>query len=738
MKSDKNLHEGNMKNKIQAWSMGGLGSAIGALGLSLSPLAQAQDAAQAVNTEGLDEVIVTAQRREQSLQSVPISITAIQAKDLKSAGVSDLQNLPAAVPGLVMVTSRGSATPYLRGVGTQAGDPGGSSSIATYIDGVYIQAPAAGLFSLNNVERVEIIKGPQGTLFGRNATGGLIHIVTPKPEFESGGNVALAYGNYGTTTGSLYATTALGSTVAADLSYWGTYQGEGFGKNLIAGGDVFYRRESTARSKILWQISTETEAIVSLDYSQNSNDSGHMRQIAPGNFGPGNTPFSGSIYDAVANLRSDADSDQHGISATISHNFETFSLQSITAYRQLKSEALFDQDATPIPLVDAIFREKTTTLQQEVTVSGERNGLEWTAGLFYLDMNARINPVEIRSVAIRQLNTNRFASHKSESYALFAQGTFDLSDITRATLGVRSSEDRISIDAYDVAQAGNVVPVGTIVTPTNQAKRFSEVTWRASLDHDFSENIMGFLSFNKGYKAGGYSVILYGRPAYEPETIDAYELGIKADLFSRRVRLNASAFRYDYNNIQLLRVVTGGAAPFNIPGAKIQGMDFDFEWQPRTSTGDLSLRASLALLDGEYVGNFLVDTYSRNPAGGLINTPTPNRGNSTVRTPDWSMTISADYSYSAEVGDIDLNVTYAHSDGFFFDPDNSTVQPSYALLNTQIALTPKGSPFTARLYGKNLLDEKYYVTWAQSTLGNQIAPAPPRTYGLEISYRFGN
>jgi iron complex outermembrane receptor protein len=702
-------------------------------------LALGQSPQQAINTEssGLDEVIVTAQRREQALQSVPISITAIQSQDLKNSGVTDLQALAAAAPGLVMVTSRGSATPYLRGVGSQAGDPGGSSSIATYIDGVYIQAPAAGLFSLNNVDRVEIIKGPQGTLFGRNATGGLIHIVTPNPSFDSRGQISVGYGNYDTKTGSFYGTTGLSETVAADFSFWGTHQGEGFGTNLVAGGDVFYRRELMARSKILWQATPDTEAILALDYSENSNDSGHMRQIAPGNFGVGRTAFSGSIYDAVANLRSDADSDQYGMSLTVRHEFEDVLLQSITAYRSLRSEALFDQDATPIPLVNAIFREKTATIQQEFTFNGGSKAFEWAIGLFYLAMDAKINPVEIRSIAIAPLNTNRFADQTSDSYAAFAQGTFELREGTRATLGARYSEDQIGIDAYDIAQPGNVVPTGTIVTPTSQSTSFNEVTWRASLDHDFSDKVMGYLSVNKGYKAGGYSVILYQRPAYEPETLTAYELGLKSEIFDNRARLNTSVFKYDYKNIQLLRVVTGGAAPFNIPGAEIRGIDVELEWQPNVVTGDFRLRTAASFLDGEYVGNFLVDTYAPNPTGGLINTPRQNASNATVRTPDWTLNISADYSFPSRLGDIDLNLSYSYSDGFFFDPDNTTVQPSHKLLNTRVALTPNNSNLTISVFGKNFLDQKYYTTWAQSTLGNQIAPAPPRTYGIEISYRLG-
>src|SRR5688572_17509485 len=259
----------------------------------------------------LEEVTVTAQRREQTLQSVPIAISALTADSLEKSGINDMADLAVVTPGLVMTNSRGSATPYLRGVGTQAGDPGGTSSVATYVDGVYYSAPMSGLFSFNNIERIEVIKGPQGTLFGQSATGGLIHVITRDPEHEARGQMKLAYGNYDTTNLSLYQTLGVSENLATDLSAVANYQGQGFGENLNTGDDVNYRREFAVRNKWLWTPGAATRVVVSLDYSANENDTGQVRAIMPGTLGVGATPARGSGHDVQNNLSNDVDASSY-------------------------------------------------------------------------------------------------------------------------------------------------------------------------------------------------------------------------------------------------------------------------------------------------------------------------------------------------------------------------------------------------------------------------------------------
>lgn len=691
------------------------------------------------NSGGVADIVVTAQRREQSLQSVPVAVTALAADSLTKSGVADIGTLGAVTPGLVMTTSRASVTPYIRGVGTSVADPGGSSSIAIYVDGVYYNAPAAGFFALNNIERVEVIKGPQGTLFGRNSTGGLIHVITKDPSFTPSGEATIGYGNYDTGSASFYATTGITDTIAFDISLYGNYQDKGYGQNLTTGTDVNYRREFAARSKLLLELGDSTTAVLAGDYSANSNDAGHFRTIVPGTLGAGGTPFRGSIYDTQANLPSDVEASQGGISLRIEHDFGFATLTSTSAYRNVKSTANFDQDATPLPIVDAVFGESTDTYQQEFTLNGKAGIFDYTVGLFFFDMQAETTPVSIRTLPppILRLNVDRFATQTARSYAAFAQATASVTDTTRITAGFRYSIDDIGIEAYDIAAANNPLgPEGSIVGTTDQKETFKSPTWRLAIDQDIGDDVLVYASYSRGFKAGQYNVITYTNPAVRPEEIDAWEVGVKSDLLGRQLRLNLAAFLYKYRDIQLLRVAAGGAVPFNAAGAKIKGLDIESTWVPDFANGNFQLRASASFLDGEYTDFADAPTFTPNPAGGLIQGTLDATGLDTVRSPKFTANVTADYTIPTSAGDFNLSATYFHSSSFVFDPDNRSVQEAYDLLNAQLTYTLPNEDIYFRLWGKNLTDQVYYSTWSASTLGDLVVAAPPRTYGATVGFRW--
>jgi len=720
-----------------------------AISVALSCAAHAQEPTSASSAEtandeaqsGVGDIVVTAQRREQSLQSVPIAVTALGSEALEKSGVSDIGSLGSVSPGLVMTTSRASVTPFLRGVGTAAGDPGGSASIAIYIDGVYINAPAAGFFSLNNIERLEVIKGPQGTLFGRNATGGLIHVITRDPSHNASGEVSVGYGNYDTLTGSLYATAGLTDKLAADISFYGTYQHDGYGRNLTSGTDINYRREWALRSKWLWNAGADTDITLTGDYSKNSNDSGHFRTIAPGTFGVGNTPFRGTIHDTQANLPSDVDASQGGVSLKIVHDFGGATLTSTSAYRNVRSRANFDQDGTPIPRVDAIFGESTDTVQQEFTLSGTTGSLDYTAGLFFFDMNAKTTPISIRSDAIGAQRLDRFAKQTARSYAAFAQVTANLTETTRLTGGFRYSVDKIGIFAEDIAAANNPRgPEGSVIGttaggPNENGKTFRSPTWRIAIDQDVGDALL-YASYSRGFKAGQYNVNSYNAPAVRPEEIDAWEVGVKSDLFGRQLRLNLAAFLYKYRDIQLLRVEVGAPTLVNAASAEIKGLELESTWVPDFADGNFQLRASASLLDGEYTDFPNAPTFVPNPAGGNLQRVIDATGFDTIRSPKFTANVTADYTIPTSAGDLNLSATYFHSSKFYFDPDNRSVQGSYDLLNAQVTFVFPGDKFYVRAWGKNLTDKNYLSTWSASTLGDLVVAAPPRTYGVTLGVKW--
>ena len=261
----------------------------------------------------------------------------------------------------------------------------------------------------------------------------------------------LSYGNYDTTTLSLYQTVGVADSLATDFSAWSTYQGEGFGKNLFTGEDANYRREYLVRNKWLWTPGDATRVVLSLDYGASENDTGHVRAILPGTLGVGATPARGSGYDLQNNLKDDVDASSYTGSLRISHQFDAFELISTTAYRHVESEALFDQDGTPLRAVDAVFREDTDSYQQEVLLNGSSGRLDWTVGAFYFKDEASVPPVSIIAGPFGALGwrLDRYAEQDLESIAGFAQGTYALTDQTRLTVGARYTRDKRSIKGRD-------------------------------------------------------------------------------------------------------------------------------------------------------------------------------------------------------------------------------------------------------------------------------------------------
>ena len=254
--------------------------------------------AQAV---GLEEVVVTAQRRSENLQQVPIAVATVTANDIQRAGVNSTDTLRQVTPGVMFTTQQRSAQVFIRGVGSQGTGAGDEAAVPIYIDGVYYPSAWGNMFSFNNIDRVEVLKGPQGTLFGRNATGGLVHIITRDPTSEFGVEGSVNYGNFDTKEGSLYVTGG-GENIATDFDGYYVHQGKGWGKDLINGGDVNRKREWSLRSKTVWRPTDDDKLTFAIDYSWNTSDIGLIRTPLPGVPAIGGFLNPGTIYDGTGDI----------------------------------------------------------------------------------------------------------------------------------------------------------------------------------------------------------------------------------------------------------------------------------------------------------------------------------------------------------------------------------------------------------------------------------------------------
>ena len=429
--------------------------------------------------------------------------------------------------------------PRIRGIGDSVIGAGFEGGVATYIDGVYMAAAPAALLSLNNIEQIEVLKGPQGTLFGRNATGGLIQITTREPQDAFSGNVDVGYGNYQTSTADTYVTGALGNGLAADFAGRVTTQGRGFGVNEFNGLQVNRVNDDVAlRSSLLYRPADDTKIRIIADYEQNDGSVYGAVHLAPGTSAPfPQQPLSPWNVDSddqpVNHLRSG------GISGRLDQSLGFAELTSITAYRRDDSLVGFDADGTSTPAQNAVVNQQDNQFSQELQLaSNKASTIKWVGGLYYFLANSRYDPSQVTLFGSLQPPTpagpiggvDIYSRLKTDALAAYSQATAPIADDTNLTLGIRYNTEEHSIssnETFDFAGGPSGVPAAPIAP---QSKRFSQPTWRVSLDHRFSPEVMTYASYNRGFKSGGFNGQLPTDPAFAPETLDAYEMGVKSDL----------------------------------------------------------------------------------------------------------------------------------------------------------------------------------------------------------------
>lgn len=742
--------------------------------------AQSTEASQTESQShgGVQDIVVTAQRREERLQNVPIAVSAATADTLRSSGLTNTEQLMTLVPGLVVTKQRVSSAPYLRGVGTQNVAVGDEPNVSTYVDGVYMASNAVIAFDLNNIARVEVLRGPQGTLFGRNATGGLIQVITRDPSRDTSVEGTVGYENYNTFRGSLYVTTGLSDNAAIDLALTGTHQGKGWGKQIYTGADVYFKRSWGGRTKLLWEPGADTKVTLAADYSENHGDIGKTRGIicgtvtAPGT-GPGGvlvvpgTPSSCGFFDAQDSL-TDRGSiiKSYGVSITANHNFGGASLTSTTAYRRSFAHYVTDTDAGR-PIVSTIdLLEHTDTVQQEFLLQGKTGGLSYNAGVFLFYALGEHDPLLKRNAYSPNALTNvaELTRNKTFSWAPYAQLTYDFGQGTSITGGIRFTSDRRSFVGQKVADPYQPEPFefhpGAVLFSQDEHRTYKKVTWRGSIDHRFSEQLLVYASASRGFKSGVYNSTSVGtaatNPPVRPETLDAYEIGFKSDLFDRQLRFNVSAFHYDYKDIQLFAITGATAFLVNAAKGRIQGVDIESVFQPRVSVGELTITTNASFLDAKYKSfpnaQFFYPqpslpcgpTTSPNPSGPTGGAPTGgNRqcvgdasGHTMIKSPKFTLSAAVNYVIPVGENKIALNTTWSHNSGYFFDPDSRLKQRAFDLVNIQGSFIFGENAFAIRGFVRNVFNTHWVPAVQTSTLTDSFIPGDPRTYGIAFDFKF--
>jgi iron complex outermembrane receptor protein len=704
--------------------------------------ADAASAADNSNAAGSDsnsgdqlaEVIVTAQRRNERLQDVPISVTAVSAADLAASGVTSNQDLPTLTPGLVFGQQAGTAQPFIRGIGTVAVGPGIENPVALYVDNVYYGAAAAGVMSFNNIEQIEVDKGPQGTLFGRNATGGLIQITTKDPSHTFGGMVSASYGDYQTAGTDFYVTGGLNDYLATDFAGRFSHQNEGYGVNKLTGQQVAYTQDMQARNKWLLTAADGTKVTWVFDYGVTHFVPNYT--IAPGTvpLGPGLIPLG---PQDVVGIQPTGTNKGGGASMNVQHDFDSFRIVSISAYRRSEVFTQGSAQLTPDPefAISSLASIKNSQLSQEfqvLSLPGSR--VNWTAGTYlYADDAGETPPTQIAGGLISPLTSFDVYDHqKAYSVAVYGQGTTQVAADTNLTLGLRYTAERRNFAGYEELSD----PVdGTFQIADAQHAIFKKPTWRVSLDHHFTDDTMAYVSYNRGFKSGGFNDTLFPSTKFAPEQLDAYELGEKTELLNHTLIVNTSAFFYDYKNIQAFQyLVNGSVSVYNAGSAQLYGIDLDAKWKVLER---LTLTGGFEAMQSKYTSFPTAALSSAVPGGGTSYAFGSAEGNRLPLTPNFTASLTGDYVFPLGArGAVTMTATYSFNDGFYGEPDNRLHQPSYNVVNAQVAWASADEIYEVRLWGKNLTDADYVSAIGSQVNGDFAVFNPPRTYGITVSRKF--
>lgn len=713
----------------------------------VTPAVQAAPVAQAdaPNAEGVADIIVTAERRQSSVQKTPLAITAIGGGDLQKQQITNLEGLGSKLPSVNFQRSGTDARIYIRGIGIDAVSPGQDPRVAIYSDGVYNARTQAVLGGLYDIERVEVLRGPQGTLYGRNSTAGAINIITRDPTSTLSGYGTLAVGNYALvqTEGAIGG--PLSDALSARVSFQ-TANRNGYGENIQTGGEVDDQNTRAVRAKLLFQPSSDVKISLNGDYYREDDHSGgyHFIRDYPGRTNVG-VLFGYVVPDSprdYAGQGPNAKVTNYGTALTGVFGLGDIEITSISAYRHLNSRIETSADQSTAGFAPVTYLERSNQFSQELRAAYSAGRFKLVTGAYYFhEKNFAETAAPLSGAyfgldqALRQ-GAQYGGSQKTNAYALFAQGTFDITDTLGVDLGIRYSREKRSTVGYNQFDFGRLFPstptlLPGLFIPISGSKTYTATDPKVALHYQLTQTILLYASYTKGFKSGGFN-IGFPQPAFNPEKITDYEGGIKADLFERRLRINLSAFHYGYSQLQVNITEGVQLLTTNAGKAELYGGELELTALP---TDDLRLSANIALLHAKFTEYDTGDP--ANPELGTLDLS----GNRLSNAPSLRINTEVGYTFHTRVGDITPRATVDYTGKVYFDQFNRPFndQAGKTLVNLNLDLDA-GKGWSASAFVKNLTNKLYVTssTVSAGILGFQIAGTvgAPRTFGLSVTKQF--
>ncbi|GAB3288196.1 TonB-dependent receptor [Parahaliea aestuarii] len=688
----------------------------GLLGLSALPAAAA-----------LEEVIVTAQKKSENLQQVAVAVSAFSEDTIRNTGILDIGDVTAQTPSFSISNYNPTTpAPYVRGVGTNSSSVGDDASVGVFVDEVY--AGRAGGYSADmfDVQRIEVLRGPQGTLYGRNVAGGAMNIITNNPSNVLEGRAEVTVGNYNLL--------GINAMLSGPLSDDGGVRGriavssrerDGWVDNVNTGNELKNEDNIGGRAKLAFDLGSSAELLLSADYSKDDDLRGPAARSTI-NLLP---PFPGEPNDKVSlDFDGFAERELWGTSATLNWDLGPGTLTSITAYRANEYAFLDDLTGTwPVLSLTNDAEEDSSQFSQEVRYAAEMERFGYTVGAYYFDEEVdRLESFDSSgTVGIPGASRPLWdANMDSTSASLFGEATWYLTGKLSLIAGGRYTWDEKQFS--NVTSNPDVLGYLLEAYSVDEEESWSRFTPKLGVEYQLNDDIMLYATWAEGYKAGGYNglaaTLAEAQKPFDQEIVSSYEAGFKSDLLDKTLRINANVFYSDYQDLQNFFVDVATSEVITATAdAEMQGLELEIWWTP------------LERLDIFLAGSVMDTEYTKFPANPAV------EGNQLMRAPDTSGSLGIQYVQPvADWGDLLLRTDVTYTDEMYFNTANdlNSGAESYSLVNARAALRMyNGWEFA--LWGKNLTDEDYVVHSFSAGAGDgHPIYGNPAMWGLTASYAF--
>lgn len=703
----------------------------------------------AIDAGGLDEVVVTAQRRTESAQNVGIAISVLSGQSLADKSITYVNDLQNATPSLQIEPAFGSGQPQfrLRGVGFIDYTSNNTSPVGASFDGVAYALPIQTQGQLFDIDRVEVLRGPQGTLYGRNTTGGEINFISNRATADTHAGFSAEYGSHNEVNAEGFVSGAIADGLMGRLSV-ATEQGGAWQRNRVTGQSLGDKDKIALRVQLEWDPSEAMNLRLGAHFAQDKSDEQGLRLLqaySPASGAPSIpadtsryvtgwslNPTFAKIIGINADSKPGLNNSNNGVDLTANIDFGGAKLTSITAYDKLIRREYSDWDATQYFDSDEYFNSDLNVFSQELRVASTAAGpLGWVAGAFYSNEDLQENFYSDFTDRLGGIALTTYGQ-VANSVGVFGQANYRFTDALKGTIGVREDHETRELIGLNT---GFLVP--SIPSFTGGALGGSTTSnlpsGKIELDYKPVADTLIYWSISRGVKSGGFTahntVSAPATDPFEPEKLTAYEIGVKSDL-TKTLRLDASVFYYRYKDQQILGKVFDDTSQSYIgrfvnANSRISGGEAELEWRPLAG---LSISQYVGFAEGYYTST-LLDSNNVNYDGRPLSFPKVSYG--------------GDLAYSWSVGGFKLTAesNYSFHDTYsqyYLLGSNDFTIPSYWLANANLSLSPaSGAPWTVALWGRNILDKSYDITRNFFLPSSEVAATgEPTTVGIRVSYRY--